>query len=350
MKTNQNYSAAVDGLRFLAFALVFMHHMPAPASLPLWSMIAAKGWLGVDLFFAISAYLLHRSLQVERAKKGDISVRKFFIRRIARIYPLMVGYALVITAFKGTGNPAEWGVFASYLLALNNFVWIAGLASGEVPWLGHLWSLSFEIQLYLCVPVLFYLSQRLSSRAYLLLLLGVVVYATLGRQVIFLLGAQHPVIYMTPLLRPESFLSGMALAALRPNWSVWLSALLCAIAVVFIGMLSQPWGNVWSSALIYPLIGIAAAGAIDLAERATAVKAVLGSTPIAFLGERSYGLYIFHLFFILTARDINGWGLEAGFPTWLCTLALILTATALAAFSSYRCIERPIYDWARKRL
>ena len=124
-KPRRFYQPELDGLRFYAFLGVFAFHtlpsqpafyrqlhFPAPA---LWGAAASSGAAGVDLFFALSAFLITSLLMRERQQTGGISLRLFYIRRILRIWPLyfaVVGLGIVLShtmtarAFPGTTLPA----------------------------------------------------------------------------------------------------------------------------------------------------------------------------------------------------------------------------------------------------
>ena len=82
----------LDGLRFIAFFLVFLHHLPFPKSIlaesRLLSSVHTFGWVGVDIFLVLSAYLLTCLALAEVSRTGGFDVRRFYIRRIARIWPL----------------------------------------------------------------------------------------------------------------------------------------------------------------------------------------------------------------------------------------------------------------------
>ncbi|QKC86358.1 acyltransferase family protein [Mesorhizobium sp. NZP2077] len=85
-----------DGLRFLAFAMVFFFHFQAPSRYTALVMVQRRGWVGVEIFFALSSFLLFRLLEQEQARTGRISISQFFIRRLLRIYPLMVLFPLAM--------------------------------------------------------------------------------------------------------------------------------------------------------------------------------------------------------------------------------------------------------------
>ncbi len=85
------YLPEVDGLRFFAFLLVFIHHFRVSENV-FFKYLHEFGWVGVDLFFLLSAFLLTYLLRREYSEKNNINIRFFFIRRVLRIWPLYFIY------------------------------------------------------------------------------------------------------------------------------------------------------------------------------------------------------------------------------------------------------------------
>src|SRR5690348_17164601 len=86
-KPRSLYFPTLDGLRFFAFALVLLNHLPAPKRVFLESLVH-NGWVGVPIFLTLSAYLLTAILVTEYQQAGQVSVSRFYIRRLLRIWPL----------------------------------------------------------------------------------------------------------------------------------------------------------------------------------------------------------------------------------------------------------------------
>jgi peptidoglycan/LPS O-acetylase OafA/YrhL len=84
------YLPALDGLRFFAFLAVVFNHIGPKPSLPFLYILYSRGWVGVELFFVLSAYLIFALFQVEYLKAERIALIHFFIRRLLRLYPLMI--------------------------------------------------------------------------------------------------------------------------------------------------------------------------------------------------------------------------------------------------------------------
>jgi peptidoglycan/LPS O-acetylase OafA/YrhL len=326
----------LDGIRLLAFLLVFCNHLGLTQTLPFTVGLSNKGWIGVDLFFALSAYLLFEMLERSRHRHEVVPLGEYVMRRATRIYPLMIGYSLAMLLIFNRADPLAWASLASQALALNNLVTLFRLPL-TIPYTAHLWSLSYELQVYLAVPVLFLLLHRTSPRRYLLILALVAVYAALARATLFALGAQHPIVYFLPLARPESYLIGIVVWTLRPTWA-WIFSACAAIAgLVALFLLPNPWTDPVSNIIFYPLLAITMGATIDAVRRGALLRRTFSFGPIAFLGKRGYGLYVYHVLMLnLTkylARITNTD--TSTLPDWLLFTAVALGLTFAAAALSF---------------
>jgi len=156
------YLPALDGLRALAFLLVFIHHSPplnesANAFSKIYTCISAWGWCGVDLFFVLSAFLITTILFKERALNGQISLKKFLYRRALRIWPLFYAFltvgALIARPLNLLPQHDGFEVLATNLAFLGmfvgNFSMMCLKASATIVIFQPLWSLCIEEQFYL---------------------------------------------------------------------------------------------------------------------------------------------------------------------------------------------------------
>src|SRR5688572_24140992 len=140
----QQRVVALDGLRAVAVMIVIIGHL-APTYLP-------GGGLGVDIFFALSGYLITSILVGEYRSRGDISFKHFYLRRTARLMPalalLLLAASLVILI--GPRPFYEWKeIFYAGLYIMN---WVRALGLGDSAFLAHTWSLAVEEQFYLLWP------------------------------------------------------------------------------------------------------------------------------------------------------------------------------------------------------
>ena len=172
------YHPELDGLRFYAFLGVFVcHALPLDTAfyhslhLPmpwLWGAIAVSGASGVDLFFALSAFLITSLLLRERQETGEISLRLFYIRRILRIWPLyflVIAMGVLLAHTARTRNhlwyydqSLPWYYVAGYLLFVGNWVYAAFGTTHSIC--APLWTVSIEEQFYLVWPAVMKLLKR----------------------------------------------------------------------------------------------------------------------------------------------------------------------------------------------
>jgi peptidoglycan/LPS O-acetylase OafA/YrhL len=231
------YLPALDGLRFIAFLLVLIHHLEAPP--PAMNSIKTHGWVGVELFFAISGFLFFSLLRLEDREKGDISIPNFYVRRLLRLYPLMVAFPILMLICFGPQSP-----------------------------LGALW-----------------------------------VAACGARLAFILVGAKHPVIWVTPFLRPESTFVGLALGiGLLTRVPAWVMAALgVATFFAFLAMPAVGKISLWTMAL-YPICGVLCGAVLWLGVNTRYGTLLLSRPWLVFLGKISFGLYVFHLLAIWLGR------------------------------------------------
>lgn len=333
----------LDGLRFLAFLAVFIHHSPSADFIPGWNLVRQHGWVGVELFFVISAYLFFHLLGAEKAKTGAIAVGNFYKRRALRILPILwVFAAAMFVLFSDHSATAAVRTAASMLGVDNMLVWIDGYST--VPYAAHLWTLSFEIQVYLVIPLAFFAHQALDRPQFLAALALVWGFCFTLRVLVSLAGAEHPIVWVSPFLRPEAVLLGLALCVARPSWPPIISASVAVAsvcAIVLLPGLESPLGMIG----LYPFTALAAAATVDVALRQKGVGSLLGHPTVRFLGKISFGLYVYHvLAMAVTRQAMRAAGLPVEpdtFATWLIWLTLALGTTIAMAIVSYFLFERP---------
>ena len=336
--------ADIQGLRGVAVLLVVAFHagLPVPG-----------GFSGVDVFFAISGFVITATLLRELAADGRIDLPRFYARRIRRLLPALA-VMLTVVALLGTfASPlasqrlgAEAGIAAS-LFAANGYLYqrAAGYfdVSSELQPLLHTWTLAVEEQFYLGFPVLLLLGWWLlrSRRAGAIVAIGAVSAASLGLALILSSGSTLPGIrspeifsfYSAPTRAWEFGLGALvALAApLLGRLSAAAASLLGVAGLVAIGSAAfaaaespgDPRG------LLLPVVGTCA---VLLAGRGPAAR-LLGASPLTWLGDRSYSWYLWHWPLIVFARAL-----------WPQSNAVLVAAalSIVPAWLSYRWVENPI--------
>ncbi|HEY0214481.1 MAG TPA: acyltransferase [Paenirhodobacter sp.] len=349
---DRRHFVALDGLRFLSILAVLFHHSPLASVWPEYSRLFGRGYLGVDLFFVISGFLITTLLLRERDRTGHISLTGFYKRRALRILPL---YLLVVTAvggyyvlFKHEPGTAEKWPF--YYLFLANFL------QGDIPMLAPTWSLSVEEQYYMIWPLLLIALPRRW------LLQGVVVFA-----VIYLLAVHTGLAFYAYDIGPLSFNiygmtyvaillgAGLALLLHRANsftrlwrWLGWQWASPLLFAVLLVELLTLPvdlrgWPN-----LIIHLTMAALLGSLVIRED-TPLIPILTFAPIVRIGTISYGIYLLHNLSLHAANMITGrmGGSEANMPLFL---LLFWGGAVLLAEISFRFYEGPFLALRHKKL
>jgi peptidoglycan/LPS O-acetylase OafA/YrhL len=345
------YQPELDGLRFYAFLGVFVcHTLPYEAAfyrrfhLPvpwLWGAIAKSGAAGVDLFFALSAFLITSILLREQQQTGGISLRHFYLRRILRIWPL---YFLVVAlgavlAHTVAGQNLPWYYVAGYLLFAGN--WVHAVFGRPESVCSPLWTVSIEEQFYLLWPLLMKMLRR---RGMIVAAMVTFLLATVSRLGFMLAGWSGGFIYYGSTSRCDSLALGILLALFvdrLPRLTRGMRWLLLAAGltgwVASSAWLNEQPGPVDMRMVLGRLIVSLSAGAILYACLHTHSRMVRGAWVVR-LGKISYGLYVLHLTGILLMlklfHPVWGWQL-------LAVKGLGFGMTVMLALASYRWIESP---------
>jgi peptidoglycan/LPS O-acetylase OafA/YrhL len=333
------YRRDIDGLRALAVAAIIIHHA-FPAVLP-------GGFIGVDVFFVISGFLITRIL-VEARDAGRFSWGAFYLRRARRIVPAYVLVTQVAVALATwiemprllaqTGAAAAAsGVFLANVLAAQGDGYFA--PSLQQNLLLHLWSLSVEEQFYLVWPALIALLSlgRLRSARTGLALALLVGSLVLAQGLVS--GGQGIVAFFHLPARAWEFLVGgmLALGLVRPPADRRTANLVAVCGLLAIG---------WSLVVLnetspFPGLGAVPAclGAALLVWSGQGVTpgatAILRAGPVVALGRVSYSLYLWHWPLLVLAADVAQQPL-----TIVQRLGVVVAALGLAALTS-RVIEQP---------
>ncbi len=343
------YFPELDGLRFFAFLLVFIHHTELFSTIPQLRFLHDFGWAGVDLFFALSAFLFTKLLLVERQVSGSISFSKFYLRRVFRIWPVYYLYVAIslalFTILHHHALTGESGLRLFGLLTFTDNIFSAISGYNPVPLVGHLWTIGYEEQFYIFIPLLISVLARWGVRSRLLLLAAVSLVFFALRAVMIVYRVPHPAIWVLPVTHFESIALGMVIGfggmdlfavKIRP-----MLLFLAGVACFYLMSLLPPIQTV--SFLLfasYALAGLSTALVLQSAVGSDGMKRFLSAKVLVYLGKRSYGLYLYHFFGIDLANWVLGFLPELLFPQ-AASFSLSMLFTVVMSIASYRVVERP---------
>lgn len=360
---NRAFYPALDGLRAIAFLLVFLHHY---ASL-------AWGWAGVDLFFVLSGFLITGILFDSRDQAHR--VRNFYVRRTLRIFPLYYAVMLLILPLVYQGVSWSWLVWPAYL---GNYVrMIAPYLLGSPlqrladfqpivqmtihrPYpttldLGHFWSLCIEEQFYLVWPwLVFWIRNRRTLVLICASSVPLCVAARLiGQQVLPAWMLENQVLYKATPFRLDALLLGglLALCIRGPHRDVllrlariWWPVALISVTMVAISL--RIWGNAYATwRFTWGLLAIDVMSALVIAcaiQPGSGVYVLLNKAPLRWLGRMSYGAYVLHDI----PRDLYIGVAHRMLPSHVAPVAAViaLLSTYLLAWLSFRFFESRFLD------
>ncbi len=344
------YMPGIDALRAIAVLAVFLYH-------------AGVGWmpggfLGVDVFFVISGYLITSLLLAEHRRRGQIALGRFWARRARRLLPA-VGVLIAVT------------MVAAAILAPDRIDQLRGDALASLAYVAnwhfildqqsyfdqfqrpslfrHLWSLSVEEQFYLFWPLAFAAGMKLAGPRRLLL--GVLAGALASVALAWVLFDPHDAsrAYYGTDTHAVGLLLGVALALVwaprdlrRGVPGRWTGPLLDALGVLALGYLALSFvevhdydlalfhgGYLWLAVFTAALVAV-------LAHPAARLGSLLGRPPAVWLGLRSYSFYLWHWPVLALTRP----GVDVSLPRGVLIPLQLLAVLALADLS-YRYVEQP---------
>jgi len=362
----QRYMPGLDGLRALAVLAVVAFHMGAG-----W---APGGLLGVGVFFTLSGYLITDILLAQLHRRGAIRLGRFWLARARRLLPALFLMLVVAVAWATLFGPAQPPSFRDSVLAASLYVSNWWLVFEHVSYfadfrppapLSHLWSLAIEEQFYIVWPFLLLLGARLvrdPRRAsgvrprLAAATAGLAVASAIAMAVLYEPSLDPSRVYYGTDTRACELLVGAALAMVWPSRSLKRDVSAGArrllegagvAGLLVIGLMV--WRTGQYSPFLYQggfaLLALATALLVAaLAHPACRLGAVLGWTPLRWIGVRSYGIYLWHYPIIVLTGPPGVDGPD------LLRDALQLAAILLVAALSWRFVEEPVRHGALGRL
>ena len=350
------YIPAIDGLRGVAVVAVMLYHLG-------FSWIPG-GFLGVDLFFVISGYVITRLLLDSIARSGGLDLRAFYKARIRRLFPPLIFMILATSIYVGIWAPdtvrrfvsdAPFSLFGAmnWWLVFRHTDYFDSIA--RPPLLQHTWSLGVEAQFYLIWPlillvVLRYLGKnKIPGAALLIAAVSGIALLVLSFQVDAANTSQISHVYFGTDTHSIGLFLGAALAVswipqnLKENVEKRAQDFIDGIGIFgFIGMIATflfiDESDPTLYKLAFPLAGIFGCAIItSIVHPASRFAPILSSKIAIWVGERSYAIYLWHWVVFQVTRptvDIEG-------SAWALTTLRVLIVVALADIS-LRLVELPI--------
>ncbi|HXF31822.1 MAG TPA: acyltransferase family protein [Solirubrobacterales bacterium] len=353
------YMPGIDAMRALAVLAVFGYH----AGLD-W---VPGGFLGVDVFFVISGYLITSLLLREFRGSGRIGLARFWIRRARRLLPavgVLIAVAMIVSAI---AEPDKIGqirgdalaslfYFANWHFIFDHNSYFEGF--GRPSLFTHLWSLSVEEQFYLFWPLVFAIGMKVFGRGRLLLgVLAGAIGSVVLAWILFDPGHDASRVYYGTDTHAIGLLAGVALAMIWSPTELRLPShrsgplvgpILDSLGVVALGYLILSFVHVHDYDLAlwhggYLWIAVATALLIAaLAHPAARLGGILGRPALLWLGLRSYSFYLWHWPVLAMTRP----GVDVDLPRGILIPLQLLLCLALADLS-YRFVELPFSGKAR---
>lgn len=336
------HRADIQGLRGVAVLLVVLYHVGVPGF--------DGGFVGVDVFFVISGFVIGRSLLREIGRTGTIRLRSFWIRRARRLIPAFATMMLATLALgivllelgaiqQSAADTALAGTFSVANLQLDRTANAYFASALELnPYL-HLWSLGVEEQFYLVLPLLVVAavaarrSTRWSTRAVLAGSLVALSLLSLVSAERLIRAFDQQGAFFSPVSRFWEMAAGVLLAIAPSLVRRTQVIAMASIPVLGIVVLTFSSSTRFPGVAAVPVVA-AVVGIIAAAPRVRWLDASLSRSWLTWIGDRSYGWYLWHWPLIVMARQTFGHGLVISLAAAAC--ALIPTVI------SYRFIEQPV--------
>jgi peptidoglycan/LPS O-acetylase OafA/YrhL len=338
----------IQALRAVAVGAVVLHHG--------WPAVAPAGYMGVDVFFVVSGFLITGLLLRDVARTGRMRLGDFYLRRARRILPAAIAVLLAVSLATLLLVPQrQWGSwfreFIASALYYQNWLLLADsqdparddLRSSPVQ---HFWSLSVEEQFYLVWPLLLILGLWIATRwhAKRVVVLAVVLGAVTAGSLVYSLiatAADHNIAYFSTLTRAWEFGVGGLLALLAGTPLAGrerLRALVswAGLAMILVPIVSFREPEIFPGFVVaLPVLGTLAVIWAGMPQPAWSPARIAGLAPVQWIGDVSYSLYLWHWPIFMFVPYLTG----MPSPAWL--MAILVGLSIGVAGLSKRYIEDP---------
>lgn len=338
-----NYSPPLDGLRGIAILSVMLFHADAP--------FLKGGFLGVDLFFVLSGFLITSLLVAEFDAHGTITLKDFYIRRILRLIPALMLLLLVfcllsfllLTSEKANRNYVDALISLAYV---SN--WARAFSMHPPDYLGHTWSLSIEEQFYILWPIVLLFLLRVSTRRFYIVLIAIATASISWLLRVSLLesGATLERLYNGLDTRADALMAGCAVGTAlmsglltrkknRKNLLLNLTALV-SFGVLCVFLILGDWQSPFLYQFGFSIIELLTVILIIdvLTNPESIMRKFLEIKGLVWVGSISYGLYLWHYPIFRLLFDFN--------YSWSTVFIIGFPATFAVAAASYYLMEKPI--------
>ena len=358
MSKKTKYLPSIDSLRAIAVIAVIIYHIDANY-LP-------GGFLGVDLFFVLSGYLISSLIIKEYKSTGTVNLYNFYVRRARRLLPavyfMITVVLIIITLFNGVL------LKKSYLDALFGYIYSSNWwyifhkldyfdSFGSQSPFKHLWSLAIEEQFYMFFPLIFLIFNRKSksnngnsklNKNFIYVVLSLILVSLIAHILLFDINNINRIYFGTDT-RAFSLLVGVVGAILYPmdrlserttkkDNMIYSIVSLVSILVLIGIMINTSEYNTWlyrGGFLLVAIIGLIII--ISSGRQYTFMSKLLSFKPFVFIGKISYSLYLWHFPILVVTTPVS----EIGNPNlFYVTLRIVLIF--LVATGSYMFVETPI--------
>ena len=359
MSNNKSkYLPSIDSLRALAVLAVIIYHVDVNY-LP-------GGFLGVDLFFVLSGYLISSLIIKEYRKTGSLNLYNFYIRRARRLLPavyfmITVGLVVMVLFNEVLLRKSHLDAIFGYIYSSNWWYIFHKLdyfdSFGAQSPFKHLWSLAIEEQFYMIFPLLFLLINRKKkskdgtyklNKNFLYVVLGLILVSLIAHILLFDINNISRIYFGTDT-RAFSLLVGVVGAILypmeklhakvTPQQNIMYSVVsLVSIATLITVMIYTSEYNTWlyrGGFLLVAILGLIVI--ISSGKQHTLMSRLLSFKPIVFIGKISYSLYLWHFPILVLTTPVS----EIGNPNIIFVILRVILTFALAT-ASYVFVETPI--------
>lgn len=324
----------LDGVRALSILPVLALHAS-------YGQAFGGGFLGVDMFFVLSGYIITRLLLLERQATGQVDLGAFYLRRVFRILPPLLLCLAIALPLRDDAAGDRMFVTVAVLGFFANFV-----PAGTLGNLGPLWSLAIEEQFYLVWPLVFAIAQARAPRLAIGFALGVIVAAMAVRSGLAAAGWAPKTLYAFTFARMDSIMIGCTLALIepklgRPPARVVEGIGYASVAAVLACLWLAERNAMSTSAWAFPAFELVVAAMLFALPRLPAgspLRLAFTNRAAVYIGQRSYGIYLYHYPIFKAFEALRVPGSAANF---LMVATAAMAVTLIVAELSWRYVEQP---------